>query len=314
MRALQTGSTIRLANHTVLITRTGEEHAIDDSAARRRFETMLGPRLAQDRCSATSPSGDGPKVLRARISPPSSNHLTMPSSARHCRASFCRGTTGLSGCLGAPAEEGLGSRLPCSSRRIGLVKRSTSSSELFAGERIEHFETVRVSKDGRPIDISLTISPIRNAEGVIIGASKVARDISHRKSLEARNAELREWEQLARQEAEAANRAKDEFLAMLGHELRNPLSPILTALQLMKLRGGGGLEREREVIERQVGHLTRLVEDLLDVSRITRGKVAIKEEDVEIAESVAKAIGNGPRRCSTSGPTCLTSMSHGSSG
>ena len=161
---------------------------------------------------------------------------------------------------------------------------------IIRGERIEHFETVRVCKDGRRIDISLTISPIRDARGEIVGASKVARDISHRKSLEARNSELREREQLARQEAEAANRAKDEFLAMLGHELRNPLSPILTALQLMKLRGGGGLERERTVIERQVSHLTRLVDDLLDVSRIARGKVELKEELVEIAEVVAKAI------------------------
>jgi len=77
---------------------------------------------------------------------------------------------------------------------------------------------------------------------------------------------------------------------MLGHELRNPLSPILTALQLMKLRGGGELERERTVIERQVSHLTRLVDDLLDVSRIARGKIELKEELVEIAEVVAKAI------------------------
>ena len=82
--------------------------------------------------------------------------------------------------------------------------------------------------------------------------------------------------------AQAANRAKDEFLAMLGHELRNPLSPILTALQLMRLRGGGALERERTVIERQVTHLTRLVDDLLDVSRIARGKVELKLEVVEL--------------------------------
>ena len=75
--------------------------------------------------------------------------------------------------------------------------------------------------------------------------------------------------------AENANRAKDEFLAMLGHELRNPLSPILTALQLMKLRGDTTSERERTVIERQVTHLTRLVDDLLDVSRIARGKVKL---------------------------------------
>ena len=93
-----------------------------------------------------------------------------------------------------------------------------------------------------------------------------------------------------REAAESANRAKDEFLAMLGHELRNPLSPILTALQLMKLRGSDASERERTVIERQVTHLTRLVDDLLDVSRIARGKVELKEEIIEIAEIVAKAI------------------------
>lgn len=93
-----------------------------------------------------------------------------------------------------------------------------------------------------------------------------------------------------RQAAENANRAKDEFLAMLGHELRNPLSPIVTALQLMKLQGPEGSERAREVIERQVTHLTRLVDDLLDVSRIARGKVELKAGVVEMSEIVAKAI------------------------
>lgn len=90
--------------------------------------------------------------------------------------------------------------------------------------------------------------------------------------------------------AESANRAKDEFLAMLGHELRNPLSPIVTALQLMRLRAGNVAERERTVIERQVAHLTRLVDDLLDVSRIARGKVALKLEVIELAEIVARAL------------------------
>ena len=93
-----------------------------------------------------------------------------------------------------------------------------------------------------------------------------------------------------REAAENANRAKDEFLAMLGHELRNPLSPIVTALQLMKLQGPEGSERAREVIERQVTHLTRLVDDLLDVSRIARGKVELKAGLVEMSEIVAKAI------------------------
>ncbi len=94
----------------------------------------------------------------------------------------------------------------------------------------------------------------------------------------------------AKAAAEEASRAKDEFLAMLGHELRNPLAPIQTALQLMRLRGDGSAERERSVIERQVKHLTRLVDDLLDVSRIARGKVELNRERVNISDVVAKGI------------------------
>jgi len=94
----------------------------------------------------------------------------------------------------------------------------------------------------------------------------------------------------ARREAEVANRAKDEFLAMLGHELRNPLAPILTALELMRLRGIQGGERERAVIERQVTHVVGLVDDLLDVSRITQGKIQLKKERIELSDALAKAI------------------------
>jgi len=88
----------------------------------------------------------------------------------------------------------------------------------------------------------------------------------------------------------AANRRKDEFLAMLGHELRNPLMPILTALELMRMRGGDALLKERAVIERQANHLLRLVEDLLDVSRITRGKVELKKQIVELSQVVTRAV------------------------
>ena len=80
-------------------------------------------------------------------------------------------------------------------------------------------------------------------------------------------------ERLARADAQEANRAKDDFLAFLGHELRNPLSPITTALELMKLRGAAS--HEQEIIERQTNDFTRLVDDLLDVSRITRGNIEL---------------------------------------
>lgn len=91
-------------------------------------------------------------------------------------------------------------------------------------------------------------------------------------------------------ERENALRVKDEFLAMLGHELRNPLAPIVTALELMKLKAGGELTLEQKIIERQVDHLNGLVDDLLDVTRITSGKIELKEETIEIHAVVLTAL------------------------
>jgi PAS domain S-box-containing protein len=94
----------------------------------------------------------------------------------------------------------------------------------------------------------------------------------------------------AREAAENASRAKDEFLAMLGHELRNPLSPIMTSLELMRQRAPNSLTREREVVERQVRHMVRLVDDLLEVSRIARGRIELRRRPIELAEVIASAI------------------------
>jgi signal transduction histidine kinase/ActR/RegA family two-component response regulator len=100
------------------------------------------------------------------------------------------------------------------------------------------------------------------------------------------------YEETRRSEARLheANRRKDEFLALLGHELRNPLAPIMTALQLMKLRGDTSSEWERAMIERQVMHVSRLVDDLLDVSRITRGKLELKKAPVDLSAVLAQAV------------------------
>jgi signal transduction histidine kinase len=131
---------------------------------------------------------------------------------------------------------------------------------------------------------SFVYAPLRNGgshvDRVMAVCTEITEQVRYRNELSA-----------AREEAEAANRAKDEFLAMLGHELRNPLSPILTALQLIGLRDAGdGFVRERQVIERQVHHLVRLVDDLLDVSRVARGKLQLKRRPIEIATVVAKAV------------------------
>ena len=133
------------------------------------------------------------------------------------------------------------------------------------------------------IYFNFVYSPFRNIDAEVEGIFIIATDVT---------AQVLAREQVngLREAAEAANRAKDEFLAMLGHELRNPLSPIVTALQIMKLQGPAGSERARTVIERQVNHLVRLVDDLLDVSRIARGKVALKQEPLELADIIGKAI------------------------
>ena len=133
------------------------------------------------------------------------------------------------------------------------------------------------------IYFNFVYSPLRGLDGQIEGVLVLAFDITD--EVNARN----EMQHL-RTAAESANRTKDEFLAMLGHELRNPLAPILTALQLMTLRGDTSSARERVVIERQVRHLGRLVDDLLDVSRIARGKIALRRQPLEMAEIVASAV------------------------
>ncbi|MCU1385557.1 MAG: hypothetical protein JWL71_4254 [Acidobacteria bacterium] len=134
------------------------------------------------------------------------------------------------------------------------------------------------------------LEPMRNAAGDVYGMMAVAVEITA--IVQARQVVEKahqEREELLR-ELERASRTKDEFLAMLGHELRSPLAPIVTALQLMRLRGVQGGEKERAVIERQVKHIVRLVEDLVDVSRITRGAIQLTIDRVSLNDVIAKAI------------------------
>jgi PAS domain S-box-containing protein len=140
----------------------------------------------------------------------------------------------------------------------------------------------RVRKDGSRFWANVVISSVRDGSGRLLGFAKVTRDLTERRKAEE--------ERAARRAAEEANRIKDEFLAMLGHELRNPLAPIATALQLMQLRGDSRTSKEQQVIERQVQHMMRLVDDLLDVARITRGTIVLKQQRLDLRGVIAKAI------------------------
>jgi PAS domain S-box-containing protein len=170
--------------------------------------------------------------------------------------------------------------------------RMSESAEVLArinnGHTIASFETVRFRKDGAPIDISLTVSPIKDDQGRIIGASKSARDIGQLKQgREEREALLRS-ERAAREAAESANRSKDEFLAMLGHELRNPLHAMSLASRL--LQSPNNLEKARGIIARQGEHVSRLVDDLLDVARVTSGRIVLDLRPLDLAELVSGSI------------------------
>ena len=165
-------------------------------------------------------------------------------------------------------------------------------NRLRQGERIDHYETIRRAKDGRLIPVSLTVSPIKDPNGDVIGFSKIARDITDLKKSEAERDALLKSEHAARAQAEEANRVKDEFLAVLSHELRTPLNAILGWANL--LRSGKldpeNVERALEIVERNAKAQSKLIEGVLDVSRIVSGKLQLDVRPLHLSTVVQAAI------------------------
>ena len=304
--------------------------------------------------------------------------------------------------FGYTAAEAVGKQITLVIPSELIEEEAEILARLRRGERIEHFETVRATKDGRRINVSLSISPLRDAHGNLIGASKIARDITSRKHAEIalRESEHRfatfmqalpglAWikdlqgryvfindaaqapfgksrgalygktddelfspetaaqfkqndqdalstprgievieslqhedgihysivskfpipdaegkaayvggvaiditERMRAEEAlRQADRRKDEFLATLAHELRNPLAPIRNAVQLLRLDASGGtIQSAIEMLERQTTQMVRLIDDLLDVSRVSRGKIELRRERIELASVVNHAV------------------------
>ena len=176
---------------------------------------------------------------------------------------------------------------------------------LRRGDRVDHYETKRQRKDGEILQISLTVSPLKDASGEVIGASAIARDITGQKRLEREredllerelaarreaeyahqlSAELLRREQAAREEADAANRMKDEFLAVVSHELRSPLNAILGWAGI--LNGDQADPRTAaqavETIQRNAKAQAQLIDDLLDISRVVTGKMRLDVQPVEM--------------------------------
>jgi PAS domain S-box-containing protein len=164
--------------------------------------------------------------------------------------------------------------------------------EIRSGHRIERYETVRVRKDGSRVRVSLTVSPIRDPAGNIVGAAKVAHDITKLQALMADREILLESERAARAQAERMSRLKDEFLATLSHELRTPLNAIQGWSELLQHPGTKpeDLKRGLEAISRNVRIQTQIVNDLLDMSRVISGQVMLEVHPTSLQDILAHAI------------------------
>jgi PAS domain S-box-containing protein len=421
LRALGEGTIVGLANHTVLIARDGTERPIDDSAAPMRGETgaPIGAVLVFRDVTERKRAAEVQARLAAIVE--SSDDAIISKTLDGVIRSWNSGAERL---FGYSHQEAVGQSITLIIPPERQGEEHVILERLCRGERVEHFETVRVSKDGRLLDISLTVSPIRDDAGRVIGASKIARDITDRKQAENalrqseeryrraateaaqaaeanakfraffeqvtnfagvlaldgtvveanrlcldacgfardevigkpfwecgwwnRSAALMEMVRAAsvqaaggrlfrtetnyfiadgaerivdlvlapvtddagrvlfvaatgtdvtdRQRMEEAlreqDRRKDEFLALLAHELRNPLAPLGNGLQVMRLAEGdaGAVAQARQIMERQLEHMVRLIDDLLDISRINRNKMELRRSRVLLADVVSSAV------------------------
>ena len=172
------------------------------------------------------------------------------------------------------------------------VEEATLLGSIRDGKPIQHYQTQRVHRDGSLIDVSLSLSPIKDVQGRIVGASSIARDIGRQIQFEREREILLDSERAARTAAERASLIKDEFLATLSHELRTPLNAILGWSQLLGMGQSTADEIQQgvEAIERNARAQTQLIEDLLDMSRITSGKVRLDVRQVDLATVIDAAV------------------------
>ena len=282
LRALKEGITVGLANHTTLLARDGTEHSIDDSAApirsedgaivgsvlvfrnvseRREWERQDAARLLAARQLASIVETSDDAIIRKSLD---GTIQSWNAAAEHL--------------FGYSAEEAIGQHISLIIPPERIAEEDQIVANLKAGRRVDHFETQRRHSSGRLLWVSLTISPIEDGEGRVVAASKIARDVTRQRQLA---------DDLA-----AADRQKDEFLATLAHELRNPLAPLASMIEVLKRSDGTPHTRALAVttMDRQLRQLVRLVDDLLDLNRITHNRLELRRHVIDLGVVVAQAV------------------------
>lgn len=186
--------------------------------------------------------------------------------------------------FGYSEQEALGQHISMIIPPDRLNEETFIIGEVSQGKKVDHFETVRVAKGGRLVPISLSVSPIIDKNGQVIGASKIARDISEHLAVQEEKARLYD-------EIKALNDKKDEFIGLASHELKTPLTSIQGYLQI--LNNDMSEERRKEFLKRtgqQVKKLNNLVSDLLDISKIEAGKLQFNPSAFDLSQVTRDAI------------------------
>jgi len=202
--------------------------------------------------------------------------------------------------FGYTADEMIGQSITKIVPRDRLEEETYVLTRIRSGLSVEHFETVRETKDGRLVDVSLTVSPIRDAGGRIIGASKIARDIREHKRLLDERRTAAENEEAARREVlevqnrriQEAARLKSEFVANMSHELRTPLNSIVGFAELIADARFGPLpdryQQFANVMHSSAQHLLQLINDILDLAKVESGKIDFQPEPVDLPQLISE--------------------------
>ncbi len=273
-RVLRDGLVVGLANHTLLLARDGREVPIADSGApiHDADGATAGVVLVFRDIAEERDADRANQRLAAIVS--SADFAMVVESVNNVITDWNPGAESL---FGFSAAEMVG-RTMASLAPPGAPDPSPAlTAELIAGRRVAEFDALSATKDGRRLDIVVTLSPIRDEDGTVIGISRLIRDVTERRR---QSREILE----ARRRAEEASAAKDRFLATLSHELRTPLTPVMASVHRLERRPdlGAGMAESLAMIRRNVELEARLIDDLLDLTRITRGKVSLDRAPLDL--------------------------------